>query len=90
MIASPGDVPISAVADEVADRLESRLAEKQRVLDLEAAALYLGMSCEALKHRAGRDIPCLAGERERRRLRFDRRDLDRWIAKQPREGCVET
>jgi hypothetical protein len=83
---SAGDLLISAIADALVDRLEKRSTERQRVLGLEDAATYLGMTPDALRVRAGVDIPCLAGERAKRRLRFDRRDLDRWIDRQPREG----
>jgi hypothetical protein len=45
------------------------------------------MSTDTLNRRAGVDIPCLAGERAKRRLRFDRRDLDKFIDQQQREGA---
>jgi hypothetical protein len=83
---SAGDALIDAIAEAVVDRLQKRMAEDRRVLSLEDAARYLGMTVDALQHRAGVDIPCLAGERARGRLRFDRRDLDRWIDRQEREG----
>lgn len=83
---SAGDALVAAIADAVLDRLEKRIGERQRVFSLEEAAEYLGMTPDALQHRAGIDIPCLAGERARRRLRFDKRDLDRWIDRQGREG----
>ena len=81
-----GGFLIEAIADAVATKLERRMLERQRVLSLEDAAAYLGMTAPALQARAGIDIPCLAGERAKRRLRFDRRDLDRWIDRQGREG----
>jgi hypothetical protein len=83
---SAGDALVAAIADAVLDRLEKRIGDRQRVFSLEEAAEYLGMSPDALRLRAGIDIPCLAGERARRRLRFDKRDLDRWIDRQGREG----
>jgi hypothetical protein len=83
---SAGDALISAIAEAVADRLERRMAERQRVFGLERAAEYLDMTPAALRMRAGVDVPCLAGERAKRRLRFDKRDLDRWIDDQGREG----
>jgi hypothetical protein len=85
---NPGDVLITAIAEAVCDRLEARTNARQRVLDLDRAAEYLGMTPDALQHRAGVDVPCLAGERAKRRLRFDRRDLDRWVDRQPREGIA--
>jgi Helix-turn-helix domain len=84
--ATAGDALINAIAEAVADRLTSLVDEQRRVLTLEAAAEYLGMTPDALQHRAGVDVPCLAGERAKRRLRFDRRDLDRWIDRQGRDG----
>lgn len=83
---SAGDLLVSSIADALVDRLRDLMADKQRVLGLEKAAEYLDMSPDALRLRAGVDIPCLAGERAKRRLRFDKRDLDRWIDRQPREG----
>lgn len=82
-----GDKLISAIADAIVDRLRSLTSERQRILGLEQASEYLGMSPDALRLRAGSDIPCLAGERAKRRLRFDRRDLDRWVDRQAREGA---
>jgi len=83
---SAGDALVSAIADAVLDRLQKRIEERRRVFGLEDAAEYLGMTPDALQHRAGIDIPCLASERAKRRLRFDKRDLDRWIDRQGREG----
>jgi hypothetical protein len=75
-----------AFADAVAERLFTRLREsfehQQRVFDLEAAAKYLGMSVDSLTKKAGLEIPVL---RIDRRLRFDRRDLDRYIDQAKRE-----
>ena len=85
---SAGDMMISAIADAVAVRVEKHMATKQRVLNLEHAAEYLDMTPGALTARAGVDIPCLADERLKRRLKFDRRDLDRWIDRQPRDGYI--
>jgi hypothetical protein len=83
---SAGDVLVEAIADAVFSRLEKYSSERGRVLDLKEAAKYLGMPALTLRDRAGLDIPCLAGERARRRLKFDKRDLDRWIDRQGREG----
>jgi excisionase family DNA binding protein len=83
---TPGDALITAIAEAVALKLTTWTGERQRILGVEQAAEYLGMSADTLNRRAGVDIPCLAGERAKRRLRFDRRDLDRWIDAQDREG----
>ncbi len=48
-----------------------------------AAAMYLGMTTAALRHKAGIDIPVVKIDSK---LRFDRRDLDRFIDRAPREG----
>jgi hypothetical protein len=78
-----GDVFIEALADAVARRLETMAGLQQRLLDVHGAARYLGMTEDAVRHKAGTDIPCV---RVDGKLRFDRRDLDRWIDQAPREG----
>jgi excisionase family DNA binding protein len=81
---SAGDQMIDAIAEAVALRLERFVSLNQRLMDVKAAAQYLGMTEDALRHKAA------AGEitsvRVDGRLRFDRRDLDRWIDRAPREG----
>lgn len=52
-------------------------------MDVEAAAKYLGMTTTALRHKAGVEVPWV---RIDGRLRFDRRDLDRYIDRANREG----
>jgi hypothetical protein len=79
----PGDVMIEAIAEAVARKIERIVAASQRLMDIEEAALYLGMSTHALRHKAGREIPCV---RIDSKLRFDRRDLDRWIDRARRDG----
>ena len=80
---SAGDAMIEAIADAVALRLERMAGMRQRLLDIHQAAEYLGMSEHALRHKAGVDLPCT---RIDGKLRFDRRDLDRYIDRAPREG----
>ena len=80
---SPGDAMIAAIADAVALRLERMAGMRQRLLDIHQAAEYLGMSEHALRHKAGVDVPCT---RIDGKLRFDRRDLDRYIDRAPRQG----
>ena len=72
-----------AIANAVALRLERMAGMRQRLLDIHQAAEYLGMSEHALRHKAGVDVPCT---RIDGKLRFDRRDLDRYIDRAPREG----
>jgi hypothetical protein len=76
---------ITAIADAVALRLERWAACNQRLLDIEQASQYLGLTQVALRHKAGVEIPCV---RIDSKLRFDRRDLDRYIDQAPREGVV--
>jgi hypothetical protein len=78
-----GDALIEAFADAIARRLESMTGLRQRLLDVHGAAQYLGMTEDAVRHKAGTDIPCV---RVDGKLRFDRRDLDRWIDQAPRQG----
>jgi hypothetical protein len=80
---SPGDAMIEAIAEAVAIKLSRMAAMSQRLMDVEEAAKYLGMTPHALRHKAAVDIPCV---RIDTRLRFDRRDLDRYIDRAKREG----
>jgi hypothetical protein len=80
---SPGDMMIEAIAQAVAQKLEQYAGMQQRLMEVEEAAKYLGMSPAALRHKAGVEIPCV---RIDGKLRFDRRDLDRYIDKAPRQG----
>jgi Helix-turn-helix domain len=74
---------IEAIAEAVASKLERIISAPQRLMDLDEAARYLGMSPHALRHKAGVDIPCV---RIDSKLRFDRRELDRCIDRAKREG----
>ena len=49
---------------------------QQRLMEVKDAARYLGMTEDALRHKAGVDIPSV---RIDGKLRFDRRELDRYI-----------
>jgi hypothetical protein len=80
---SAGDLLIEAIADAVALKLERMAGLQQRLMDLHDAAKYLGMTEDALRHKAGVDIPSV---RIDGKLRFDRRDLDRYIDRAPRQG----
>lgn len=80
---SAGDVMIDAIAEAVATRIQCMAGMQQRLMDVEDAARYLGLTTHALRHKAGVDFPCV---RIDGKLRFDRCDLDRYIDQAPREG----
>ena len=81
---TPGDTLITAIADAVAARLERMAGCSQRLLDVDQASLYLGMTPGALRHKtACGEIPVVKIDAK---LRFDRRDLDRYIDGARREG----
>ena len=80
---SPGDFLIQAIAEAVAVKIERMTGMRQRLMDVEDAAMYLGVTAHALRHKAGIGIPCV---RIDGKLRFDRRDLDRFIDSAKREG----
>jgi hypothetical protein len=72
-----------ALADAIAVRLERMASCNQRLLEVEQAAEYMGMTPTALRHKAGVEVPVVKIDSK---LRFDRRDLDRYIDQAPREG----
>lgn len=78
-----GDSLIEAIAEAVMAKLERFAGMKQWLLDLDEAAQYLGLSVVALRHKAGIDVPVVKIDAK---PRFDRRDLDRYIDRAPREG----
>jgi hypothetical protein len=82
-VPTAGDALIEAIANAVALKLERMAGMQQRLMDVHAAAQYLGMTEPALRQKAGIDIPCV---RVDGKLRFDRRELDRWIDRAPRQG----
>ena len=68
---------LNKLADAIADRLTSRGLGQARLMELPAAASYLGMTKEALRAKAlTGQIPCVKADRK---FRFDRNDLDHWI-----------
>jgi hypothetical protein len=81
--AGPGDLLIEAIAEAVARKLERIAGTQQRLLEVEDAAKYLGMTAHALRHKAAVEIPVVKIDSK---LRFDRRDLDRYIDRAKREG----
>jgi excisionase family DNA binding protein len=74
---SAGDALIEAIADAVAERLEKMSVTRQRLLPLERAAEYLGMSENQVLNliSEGRLKP----SRVDRRIRIDVRELDRLV-----------
>ena len=78
-----GDLFIEEIAEAVARKLERMVASQQRLLDVDDAAQYLGMTVHALRHKAGTEVPVVKIDNK---LRFDRRDLDRYIDRAKREG----
>ena len=68
---------LEAIADAIADRLEHRQDARRRLLDVEHAGEYLGMSEAAIYHLVsdGKLNPV----RFDRRVRFDIRELDKLI-----------
>ena len=78
-----GDAMIEAIAEAVAQKLERIAATSQRLMEIGEAAKYLGLTCHALRHKAAVEIPCV---RIDSKLRFDRRDLDKYIDCAKREG----
>jgi excisionase family DNA binding protein len=74
---SAGDAMIDAIAEAVAERLEKMSVTRQRLLPLERAAEYLGMSENQVLNliSEGRLKP----SRVDRRIRIDVRELDRLV-----------
>jgi hypothetical protein len=84
MVTDAGGQLINAIAEAVSAKLLKLLDTKQRLLDVEAAACYLGMTPIALRHKVSLgEIPNVKIDGK---LRFDKRDLDRYIDRAPREG----
>lgn len=65
---------LDALAKAIAERLLGKTIIMPRLLDLEQAATYLGMTPDALKHKAlSGKIPAVKLDKK---WRFDREDLD--------------
>lgn len=65
---------LDALASAIADKLLSKSLIVPRLMDLDQAASYLGMTPDALKHKAlSGKIP---GVKLDKKWRFDREDLD--------------
>ncbi len=73
----PFEINTDTIADAVALRLADRAVLTPRLLTLDQAAVYLGLTKDALKAKVhlGR-VPTVELDKK---LRFDRQDLDRLI-----------
>ena len=80
----PIEINTDSIADAVADRLRDNGIIAPRLLTLEQAATYLGLTKDALKAkvRMGR-IPTVELDKK---LRFDREDLNRIIEQNKRSA----
>ena len=76
------EITTDSIADAVASRLADRAVLIPRLLTLDQAALYLGLTKDALKAKVhlGR-VPTVDLDKK---LRFDRFDLDRMIEQNKR------
>jgi len=79
---STGNQGLDALADAIAERVFQRLtaaqeSNKGRLLDVRAAAEYIGRTPSSLRHLiAKKTIPCV---RRDGRVQLDRQDLDNWV-----------
>ena len=79
---STGNKALDALADAIAERICQRLTaalerNKSRLLDVSAAAEYIGRSPSATRHLIAKGtIPCV---RRDGRVQLDRQDLDNWL-----------
>jgi hypothetical protein len=79
---STGNPALDALADAIAERIYQRLTAAQernrsRLLDVSAAAEYIGRSPSAIRHMIAKaTIPCV---RRDGRVQLDRQDLDNWL-----------
>ena len=53
---------IEAIAEAVALKLERMTGMQQRLMDVKDAARYLGMTEDALRHKAGVEVPCIRAD----------------------------
>jgi excisionase family DNA binding protein len=77
-----GNQGLDALADAIAERVFQRFTaslerSKTRLLDVTAAADYIGRSPSAVRHLIAKGaIPCI---RRAGRVQLDRQDLDNWL-----------
>ena len=82
LITSTGNQGLDALADAIAERVFQRLIAAQernkgRLLDVRAAAEYIGRTPTALRHLIAKQaIPCV---RRDGRVQLDHQDLDNWV-----------
>ena len=77
---------LNAMADAIADRLEHRQEARRRLLDVEQAAEYLGMTESAVYNLVSDNK--LRPVRFDRRIRFDIRDLNELIEQAKKGGTA--
>ena len=72
------DALVDAIAQRVGDRIIAAIeGHNGRLLDVPAAAKYIGRTPSALRHLITRgSIPCV---RRDGRVQLDRQDLDNWL-----------
>lgn len=70
-------INLDELAKAIAERLNGKGVLAPRLMDLDAAATYLGMTPDALKHKALRGI--IPSVELDTKWRFDREDLDKLI-----------
>jgi excisionase family DNA binding protein len=81
-ITSTGNDGLDLLADAIAERVFQRLSaahehSRTRLLDVPAAAEYIGRTPSALRHLIAKGaIPCV---RRDGRVQIDRQDLDTWL-----------
>jgi excisionase family DNA binding protein len=79
---STGNQGLDALADAIAERLYQRLTaamdrNKARLLDVRAAAEYIGRTPSAVRHLIAKGT--IPGVRRDGRVQLDRQDLDNWL-----------
>ena len=78
------EINTDTIADAVADRLRDTVIVAPRLFTLEQAAIYLGLTKDALKAKVHLGmIPTVDLDKK---LRFDRQDLDRIIEQNKRSA----
>jgi len=81
-VTTTGNQALDALADAIAERVLHRLTaalekNKSRLLDVSAAADYIGRTPSAVRHLIAKgSIPCV---RRGGRVQLDRQDLDNWL-----------
>jgi len=82
---NPG--PLDALVDAIAEAVVAKLLAaqpEQRLMDIPAAAKYLGRSVHSVRHLIGQRV--LPSVRRDDRVFLDRQDLDAWIEMHKSKG----